>query len=274
METDTKSLWKQVVAFLALTLVFTGIVFLLVLLNGRSLSALNGLASLLLMWSPGVAALITIRIFKQPVKELGWKFGKAKYLGLAYLLPVAYALPVYLIVWISTIGKMDLEVMTLSNILLTATFIVVMAVLSALGEEIGWRGFLVPRLVKLLGFQNASLLSGVIWALWHLPFILFLDYHTSTPLWFAVLCFVIMVIGGSFAYAWLRMASGSLWTAALLHAAHNAFIQNLFDPATLDGESGVTPWIIGEFGIGLAVTSILIGVIFWRMKRPWVSVGE
>ncbi|NSW53490.1 MAG: CPBP family intramembrane metalloprotease [Anaerolineae bacterium] len=269
MATHPESLRRQIAVFLVLTLVLTGIVFVVALLNGASLSALGGLLGLGLMWSPGIAAFITLRIFKLPAKELGWKPGKAKYLGISYLLPLVYALPVYAAVWISGIGRIDPAVMTLPNVLVMAFGMVLMAMLSALGEEIGWRGFLVPRLVQLIGFNRASLLSGFIWAVWHIPFILFLDYNSSTPAWFAVLCFVVMVVGVSFAYAWLRMASASLWTATLLHAAHNVFIQNLLDPATQDAGRGLVPWVIGEFGIGLAITGVITALVFWRLARPW-----
>jgi uncharacterized protein len=69
------------------------------------------------------------------------------------------------------------------------------------------------------------------------------------------------LIGVSFVYSWLRLKSGSLYPAVLLHATHNLFIQGLFDPLTID--TGTTKYIIGEFGAGLAVTGMITGVIFW-----------
>ena len=73
-----------------------------------------------------------------------------------------------------------------------------------------------------------------------------------------------MIVGISFAFAWLRLKSGSLWTAMFLHASHNLFIQSIFDRLTTD--TGVTEWLIGEFGAGLAVVGAAVGYLFWRKR--------
>jgi membrane protease YdiL (CAAX protease family) len=79
-----------------------------------------------------------------------------------------------------------------------------------------------------------ALISGVIWSVWHYPILFFADYNASTPAWYGAACFTVMVVGLSFAFAWMRLKSGSLWTAVLLHASHNLFIQRVFDPLTTD----------------------------------------
>jgi membrane protease YdiL (CAAX protease family) len=134
-----------------------------------------------------------------------------------------------------------------------------------LGEEIGWRGLLVPELAREYTFTATALISGGIWALWHFPIILFADYITpGLPGWFALICFTVMVLGISFAFAWLRLKSGSLWTAVLLHASHNLFIQTIFTPLTQD--SGATSYWIDEFGIGLALAAAVVAFLFWRRR--------
>ncbi len=56
--------------------------------------------------------------------------------------------------------------------------------------------------------------------------ILFANYNNSSaPAWFGLVCFTVLAVGISFPFAWLRLKSGSLWTAVILHAAHNVFIQ-------------------------------------------------
>jgi membrane protease YdiL (CAAX protease family) len=55
----------------------------------------------------------------------------------------------------------------------TATIAVIKDFATVLGEEIGWRGFLVPELAKRHSFVATSLISGIIWALWHYPILLF-----------------------------------------------------------------------------------------------------
>jgi uncharacterized protein len=55
---------------------------------------------------------------------------------------------------------------------------------ATLGEEIGWRGFLVPELAKQMSFTSVSLLSGIVWSAWHCPLLLFADYNTGTNRWY------------------------------------------------------------------------------------------
>jgi membrane protease YdiL (CAAX protease family) len=135
---------------------------------------------------------------------------------------------------------------------------------SALGEEIGWRGLLVPELAKVTSFTNTALISGAIWALWHFPVIFLAGYNGGTPGWYSAICFTAMVMGLSTMFAWMRLKSGSVWTAMLLHASHNLFIQGVFDPLTRD--TTVTKYIRGEFGAAMAVTGLITGYFFWRKR--------
>jgi membrane protease YdiL (CAAX protease family) len=133
-----------------------------------------------------------------------------------------------------------------------------------LGEEIGWRGFLVPELARHMSFTLTALVSGVIWAVWHYPIIIFAGYNGGTSPWFGVTCFTVMVVGISFPFAWMRLKTGSLWTGAMLHASHNLFIQLFFDKITSD--TGLTRFVIGEFGAGLAIVSIFVAGYFWTRR--------
>lgn len=85
------------------------------------------------------------------------------------------------------------------------------------GEEIGWRGYALPRLAERIGFARGSVLLGLIWACWHLPqfFLMGADtYGQSFPIWAAE------VIALSVAIAW-RHTNGSLLLTMLMHAAIN-----------------------------------------------------
>ncbi len=236
-----------------------------------------------LMWSPGIAALLTIRIYRRDLSELGWKWGKTRFQLLSYCIPLLYSLLTYVIVWItglggfyniefvnsiaSSFGWSDLSPQLCILFYFTLIGIVGMVDYSAyaLGEEIGWRGFLVPELFKLTGYTKTSLISGVIWSLWHYPSILFSTYNGGTPFWFSLMCFTIMIVSSCFIYTWMRIKSNSLWTAVFLHASHNLFIQRIFTPLT--SNTGNTEFIIDEFGIGLAIASIIVGFIFWKKRH-------
>ena len=74
------------------------------------------------------------------------------------------------------------------------SFGLVKSIANALGEEIGWRGFLVPELFKTTGLTGTALFSGVVWALWHYPVLIGADYNAGTPTWYGLTCFTVAVL--------------------------------------------------------------------------------
>ena len=274
--------WKKIALFYGLTLFFSNIFNAFVLSAGK-MDAGGLLYVTGAMWSPGLAALATKRIFREPIAELPWKWGGARYAWLAYLIPVAYALPVYLVAWLTPLGGLvghdfiekaagqlgfsnfPPAVTLLLFLGLTATVGLVAKTGRALGEEIGWRGFLVPELNKVVGFTGVSLISGLMWAAYHFPVLLFGDYNKGAPAWYSLTCFTLMVVADSFILAWLTLRSNSLWPAAIFHGSHNLFIQSIFTPLTRD--TGPTNYIIDEFGIGLVVTIGIGAFIILRSRR-------
>ncbi len=90
---------------------------------------------------------------------------------------------------------------------------------SVAGEETGWRGYLLPRLLERTGPVRASLALGLVWALWHLPlWVMPGDFHAAIP----VLLFAIQILAVSILYTWLWLESGgSLIVAHVFHAASN-----------------------------------------------------
>jgi uncharacterized protein len=257
---------KEVIVFLVLTFLLSSVFYYLII-NAGTIDARGGFYVLFLMWSPGFAALITRLYFHRNIRGIGAVFPRPRYLGIAYILPVLYALPVYALVWATGIGRFYTE--GLASPLQWAFLLtggVLISCLSAMGEEIGWRGLLLPHLVKLTGFTRGTLITAGIWLLWHTPIILMGDYNArGVPLWYSWACFALLVIGISFAFSYLRLKSGSLYPAVLLHATHNLFIQVVFDPLTVD--TGSTMYFIGEFGAGLAITGLITGFIFWRLYK-------
>jgi membrane protease YdiL (CAAX protease family) len=219
---------------------------------------------LYLMWCPGVSALLTQLIFQRNLRGLGWSPGAPRWLALGYLLPVAYASVAYAAVWVAGLGGVDLARFQTPIV----TFLALgslQSVRSATGEEIGWRGFLVPALAQRYSFAWTALISGAIWSVWHYPLIVLGNYNAGTSTWYAVVCFTVMVVALSFPLAWLRLRSGSFWPAALLHASHNLFIQAFLDRVTVD--TGSTYWFTTEFGAALAIAVSVTAWIFWRERH-------
>ncbi|MFR9728120.1 CPBP family intramembrane glutamic endopeptidase [Saccharopolyspora sp. MS10] len=91
----------------------------------------------------------------------------------------------------------------------------------ALGEELGWRGWLLPKLMP-LGTLPALLIMGVIWGTWHAPLVLLGYNYPDAPGWLGVTAMVGMCTLIGAVFGWLRLRSGSVWPAAFAHAAFNA----------------------------------------------------
>lgn len=257
--------WKgrpELTTYLVLTFALSSLFYGLIIAAG-SLGAKGGLYVLALMWSPGVSALTTRLIFQRNLRGEGWLPGSPRWLVLAYLLPIVYAAVAYGTVWLTGLGSVDLTRFKTP----VTTFLVVgslQSLLSATGEELGWRGFLVPELARTMSLGRTAVVSGAIWAVWHMPLIIFADYNAGTATWYALLCFAFMVVAMSFPMAWLRLRSGSVWPAAIIHASHNLFVQGFFDQVTVN--TGPTLWLTTEFGAALCVTIGLTAWLFWRAR--------
>ena len=102
----------------------------------------------------------------------------------------------------------------------------------ALGEEIGWRGFLYPQLKEKLGRRKGWILGGMIWGAWHWPLICLIGYEygaaegNAAGYWGApvsgMLLFCVFTIGIGILHDWLYEKSRSIWVPALFHGAINA----------------------------------------------------
>lgn len=288
MEPSRARIWQKIAAFYALTLLFSGIFDAFVLHAGK-MEAGNLLYVTGAMWSPALAAFATKALYREKIRELPWRWGEPRHVWLGYLIPIVYALPVYLFVWCTGLGGFAEResvartaaqfgwahfppVLTLFLfVIITATVGLVGKTSRALGEEIGWRGFLVPELAKVLSFPGVAVISGLMWAGYHFPVLIFADYNAGTPVWYGLGCFTLMVVADSFILAWLTLRSGSLWPAAILHGSHNLFIQSIFTPLTRD--VGPTKYIIDEFGIGLVVTISVAAVVLWRFGGELLRRG-
>jgi membrane protease YdiL (CAAX protease family) len=89
-------------------------------------------------------------------------------------------------------------------------------VAAATGEEIGWRGFLVPEFANVLPFTGVALVSGLIWAAWHYPITGVVYRGAGLPSWFWLLTFTFVAVAINFAQAWLRLKTDSVWPPIFL----------------------------------------------------------
>jgi membrane protease YdiL (CAAX protease family) len=238
------------------------------------------------MWCPGTAAVLTCLILKRDVRSLPWRWAPAKWILAAWALPIGYGLAIYLPVWLLSLGgsgfgnadtlaQWSQEVLgkgptslggALFYLFLLATLGVINSAANTLGEEIGWRGFLVWEMRKVMPFWAVGLGSGLIWSVWHYPGILLTNYSAGEgSRLLQILFFTASVTPMGVVFAYFAFRANSLWPAVVLHASHNCFIQRVYTPLTTKGPG--THLYIDEFGCLLPVASILLAVYFLQRAR-------
>ena len=150
-----------------------------------------------------------------------------------------------------------------SDVLNFAITTVIFAVVF-LGEEIGWRGFLLFRLAELTSGRRAALLTGAFHAIFHLPLLLLTTtYQSAGNRWIVVpMVMVTLTLAGVW-YGWLRLWSGSIWPVSLSHSAFNNLMEGAAgaaiatSPATMayvTTETGVVTMIIVVLVAGYLLT--------------------
>lgn len=132
------------------------------------------------------------------------------------------------------------------------------------GEELGWRGYALPRLAERFGLRIASLLIGLVWALWHLPLFLFPAADTYNQ---SFALYTLQVTAVSVAMAWLYAnTEGSLLPVMLLHAAVN----NTKDIVPSADPAATSPWSLSHSPVGWLTVGLLwlvAGYCLARMPR-------
>lgn len=262
---------KEIITFIIVLTILSSASFIIVSLL-KIPNAQNSIYFIGYAFSPALAGFITALIYNRNLKGFGWQWGKSKYQLLSYFLPFFYGLLVYGFIWIFKIVPINHDFLNkLTNtkglaieLLIFATYGVIIRGIGAFGEELGWRGFLLPRLMKLTNFTYSSFIIGLIWTIWHIPIILFTSYGKNIGV-FGILLSAIGAIAACFMINWIRLKSGSVWTSVMIHASHNKYIQNLYDPLT--SNTANSNLITGEFGIGLTIIFIILGLLFWRFRN-------
>jgi membrane protease YdiL (CAAX protease family) len=236
---------------------------------------------IIMMWTPAISAILTSLIYKDKIRNFGWKLGKFRFLVYAFVLPIVISLIAYGSLWISGLTEFyvdvvvnynwasmlgfDLPVPFIIGLLSKMLLVFPLIFFAVLGEEIGWSGFLTPKLSKISSVAATSLIVGGYWAIWHFPAIIGGIYGYGTPLWVALPGFTLAFIGLSFLRTILRLKSGSLWTGVILHASHNLYAMEIFYNLTVKG--GYASYLVSETGIFLGIVYIIVAVIFWKKMK-------
>ncbi|CAM1351379.1 CPBP family intramembrane metalloprotease [Tenacibaculum insulae] len=272
--TERKKTWNTIFIFLVMVTILSSLFHYAIVNLYPSRIYIGGL-----MWCPAVAAIITLKIKGRPISSLRWNWGNWKYIRFSYFIPALYGLTTYLLIWIFGLGNLANEkvisdwvkelglvgIGTLNTtssiiiaVILLGTVEVIRASATTLGEEIGWRGFFIYELKKVMSFTGVSVFSGIIWASWHWPLIVYYGQNVALEL----TTFFVVIISMSFIMTYYTFKSKSLWPAVIFHAVSNVYIQKVFPPLTMKVE-GTENWL-GENGIMFAIVTFAFGIYFWK----------
>jgi len=270
---ERKETWKTIILFLAIVILITS-PFHYAIVNLYPSRIYVGA----IMWCPAIATVITLKIKGRKISSLNWNWGDWKYIRWSYVVPALYGIITYVLIWIFGFGNLanseaitewgkELDLfgigtlspisITITAIMLLATIEVIRASATTLGEEIGWRGFFIYELRKVLSFTGVSIFSGLIWSFWHWPLLVY--YSNNVLLEFTT--FTIVIVSMSFIMTYYTFKSKSLWPAVIFHAVSNVYIQKILPELTIKNEG--TEYWLGENGIMFAIVTCVFGIYFW-----------
>lgn len=228
-------LWRHVIIFCVLAFALLWIPFLgMTLASGEGdKSGIFGIAfGILGPYSPLIAAIVMRTIIAREGfrdAHLGVRGVPARYWLLALLLPFFWngmqdALQVLL-------GFAELDWTELPSGLYRVPINLFGGLIIFIGEEFGWRSYLLEKL-RPLGRWNALLLSGVVWSLWHTPLVIIpnTSYGQQMSVAGTVLALLIFALMG-FIFGWLYLESKSVWPCVLMHSYNNLINLKLFSEA-------------------------------------------
>ena len=175
---------------------------------------------------------------------------------------------VYSLTWGSGVGRLVLPAGTTpGGFALDFLIEVVINSLFALGEELGFRAYLLPRLLP-LGTTRALLLSGLMHGLWHFPLMLLTPLYPIAGSWLIVgpLVLLVLTTAGVF-YGYLRLTSASVWPSTLAHGSVNATL-DVCGTLTVAASPVLLQYLAGETGIlTLAATTLLAVWLIARLRQ-------
>ena len=159
-------------------------------------------------------------------------------------------------------GLGAVSVSGLLNILVGA----VVSTVVFLGEEIGWRGYLLFRLAEVTSARVAAILTGAFHAIFHLPLLLLTTtYQSAGQRWIVVPMAMITITLAGVWYGWLRLSSGSIWPVCLSHSAFNNVMESLAGVALVSSAATMV-YVTTETGVVTMVITVLVAAFLLLRK--------
>jgi uncharacterized protein len=234
-----------------------------------------------ILWSctPTVAALIMLLVLtRDGYSREGWKVLGLHRLGLsvwwiAFGLTLLITVAASAVVWATPLASFVVpEGGILDSLINLLIQVAILMFTFSLAEEIGMRGYLLPKLLS-LGRTRALALSGLVFATWHMPLILLTPFFPIGNELISVPLFYATVVAATFVYGYLRLYTGSVWPASLAHAVHNAAWGVLGAFTLTSYPVIVNKYLVGDFGL-LILVGAVIGAVWLNRRLMKGDPGE
>ncbi len=224
-----------------------------------------------LMFVPATASVVARLALGEGFSDVSFRLGGRRGRNAilqALVFPVTIGLAVYGLAWAAGLIRLGAPPMGWGGWAAAIAVLAVLNIILSSGEEIGWRGYMLTRLID-AGVPRPVLASGLIWGTWHVPLFLWGGFVQGVPPILATALLLVMPPALGFVLARMRLETGSVWPAVALHAVWNAAIQSGFQPLATGASSQV--WV-GENGVITALALILAAVVYSRGK--WTILRE
>jgi membrane protease YdiL (CAAX protease family) len=196
---------------------------------------------------------------------LGFRRSGWRTWGMALLLPLLVLALSYGLGWLSGVAALAMPTQGggLPNFIITQLINFIVVTIMVLSEEIGFRGYMLPRLLG-LGPKRAAALSGFAYATWHLPIILLTPfYEVQGNLFLIIPIFLLELTAAGIIIGLLRLQTDSIWPGTILHGAFNGF-WNVFAELTVLS-SPIAVYLVGESGLFTLLGTVVVA--FWFLRR-------
>jgi membrane protease YdiL (CAAX protease family) len=228
-----------------------------------------------LMWSVALSSVVARLVMREGFRDVSFRLGglaSLRWALIGLVFPLAVGALAFGTAWLTGLAPFAPPPDGFwMGLVVALTVGLVMSVVAAAGEEIGWRGYMLTHMID-AGVPRPVLVHSVVWGLWHLPLIFAGFIYAEHPVTIvAVLLFMVSVLPMGFVLARARLESGSVWPGVVAHGAYNSVIQAAFWPAAAAGGAGAAVWVGMEAGILVALALILVGAVVcagtWTFRR-------
>lgn len=262
----TTPLIIYIIIVFGITYIFGGVIYFI---NDKSI------LSNLIMLFPAISAIIVWSCFyktnKKFVEFFSLRIGKRMHWVIYPIMMVSVMILIYVISYIINpnqfLNSFEINYKLLMSLLINTTIGVLISLLAYLGEELGWRSFMYPQLIVILGKNKGLLIGGIIWGLWHLPLILQGHNYPNNPI-LGNLFMIAMCIPLGIILYYMYIKTKTIFIPAVSHGIFNQFATTIYIFAIKKDD--FDSLIYGPTGIvGIIILSILALILLVKMNKGY-----